>query len=76
MIKINDYEIALDKPTYFIADIAANHDKDLRRAKKLIELAHSSGANAVKLVLPNVAGLFSRYSAAISPLRIAAPISA
>ncbi len=31
-------EIALDRPTYFIADIAANHDGDLARAKDLIAL--------------------------------------
>lgn len=34
--------------TYFIADIAANHDGDLNRAKKLCELAKSSGADAAK----------------------------
>jgi N-acetylneuraminate synthase len=48
MIRINHTEISNDKPTYFIADIAANHDKDLFRAKKLIELALIAGANAVK----------------------------
>ena len=36
------------EPTYFIADIAANHDGDLRRAKKLIELAKEAGADAAK----------------------------
>jgi sialic acid synthase SpsE len=35
-------------PTYFIADIAANHDGSLERAKKLIALAAKSGANAAK----------------------------
>ena len=35
-------------PTYFIADIAANHDGSLSRAVKLIELAAKHGANAVK----------------------------
>ena len=34
--------------TYFIADIAANHDGNLKRAKKLIRLAAKSGANAAK----------------------------
>lgn len=48
MIRINNTEIDSDKPTYFIADIAANHDKDLFRAKELIELALIAGANAVK----------------------------
>ena len=34
--------------TYFIADIAANHDGNLSRAKQLIELAKESGADAAK----------------------------
>ncbi len=37
-----------DEPVYFIADIAANHDGDLVRAKRLIEMAHEAGANAAK----------------------------
>jgi len=36
------------KKTYFIADIAANHDGDLNRAKHLCLLAKQSGANAAK----------------------------
>jgi sialic acid synthase SpsE len=35
-------------PTYFIADIAANHDGDLERAKALIRLAAEAGADAAK----------------------------
>jgi sialic acid synthase SpsE len=35
-------------PTYFIADIAANHDGDLQRALDLIRLAAEAGADAVK----------------------------
>ena len=35
-------------PTYFIADIAANHDGSLERAKYLIKLAQEAGADAVK----------------------------
>jgi N-acetylneuraminate synthase len=37
-----------DSPSYFIADVAANHDGSLDRAKKLIRLAAESGANAAK----------------------------
>lgn len=37
-----------DSKSYFIADIAANHDGSLIRAKKLIELAAKAGANAAK----------------------------
>lgn len=35
-------------PTYFIADIAANHDGDLERAVALIHLAAAAGADAAK----------------------------
>jgi sialic acid synthase SpsE len=37
-----------DNPTYFIADIAANHDGDLERAVALIHLAAEAGADAAK----------------------------
>lgn len=47
-ISIAGRRIALDAPTYFIADIASNHDGDLNRAKNLIRLAHEAGADAVK----------------------------
>lgn len=33
---------------YFIADIAANHDGDIQRAYKLIELAKEAGADCAK----------------------------
>ena len=47
-IKIADRLIGRDHPTYFIADIAANHDGDLERAKMLIRLAKEAGADAAK----------------------------
>jgi len=48
MIKINNTIIANNSQTYFIADIAANHDSSLGRAKELIYLAAESGADAAK----------------------------
>ena len=47
-IKIGKRKIGIDRPTYFIADIAANHDGSLTRAKKLIDLAKKAGADAAK----------------------------
>lgn len=47
-IKILDRKIGLDYPTYFIADIAANHDGDLDRAIELIRLASEVGADGAK----------------------------
>lgn len=40
--------ISKSSPTYFIADIAANHDHSLKRATELIKLAADAGANAAK----------------------------
>ena len=48
VLEINEKKIGRDYPTYFIADIAANHDGDLERAKNLIFLAAESGASAAK----------------------------
>ncbi len=47
-MKILEREISKNSPTYFIADIGANHDGDLNRAKDLIYLAAEAGADAAK----------------------------
>ena len=47
-IKTDFFTISKDSPTYFIADVAANHDGSLARAKKLIRLSAKAGANAAK----------------------------
>lgn len=47
-IRIEDRLIGPSHPTYFIADISANHDGDLERAKALIHLCAESGADAAK----------------------------
>jgi len=45
---IDGRRVGSDDPVYFIADIAANHDGDLSRAKDLIYLAKEAGADAAK----------------------------
>jgi sialic acid synthase SpsE len=47
-IQIGPHKLGENHPTYFIADISANHDGDLERAKQLIRLAKEAGANAAK----------------------------
>lgn len=47
-LQIHDTKVGYDCPTYFIADIAANHDGDIGRAKELIYMASEAGANAAK----------------------------
>lgn len=49
MTKLNlDINRSVASPTYFIADIAANHDGSLERAIELIKLAAEAGADAAK----------------------------
>lgn len=48
VLQIRNTKIGPGYKTYFIADIAANHDGDLSRAKDLIYLAAESGADAAK----------------------------
>ena len=45
---IGENKIGFDAPLYFIADVAANHDGDLERAKDLIYLSAEAGADAAK----------------------------
>lgn len=47
-VKIQGNLIGQGHPTYFIADIAANHDNDLERAKDLIFMCAEAGAQAAK----------------------------
>ena len=47
-IKIGSKKVGLNFPTYFIADIAANHDGSLNKAIDLIYSCAEAGANAAK----------------------------
>jgi sialic acid synthase SpsE len=48
VIKVAQREISLTSPSYFIADIASNHDGSLSRARDLIWLAKEAGADCAK----------------------------
>jgi N-acetylneuraminate synthase len=60
-IQIGIHSIGENKPTYFIADIGANHDGDLERAKLLIRLAKQAGADAAKFQNFRAPGIVSDY---------------
>ena len=47
-MKIQNKKIGINNPTFFIADIAANHDGNLNKAIDLINLCAESGADAAK----------------------------
>ena len=45
-LQIGSHRLGEGHPTFFIADISANHDGDLERAKLLIRMAKEAGADA------------------------------
>ena len=47
-VDLNGTEVGLGQPTFLIAEIGQNHNGDIDVAKKLIDVAARSGANAVK----------------------------
>lgn len=47
-VSFGDRRISATDPSYFIADIAANHDGELARAKELIWRAKEAGADCAK----------------------------
>lgn len=59
--KLGDRLIGSDQPTYFIADIAANHDGDLSRALELMTLAKEAGADCAKFQHFQAAHIVSDY---------------
>lgn len=48
IFSIGNSTISKESKTYFIADIAANHDGDIEKAKELIYMAKDAGADAAK----------------------------
>lgn len=47
-LKLGKKHVGWEHPTYFVADISANHDGDLERAKLLVQLCAKAGADAAK----------------------------
>jgi sialic acid synthase SpsE len=58
---VGRHRLGPDRPTYFIADIAANHDGDLQRAVDLIHLCAEAGADAAKFQNFRVETIVSDY---------------
>ena len=59
--RIGDRAVGPQEPTYFIADIAANHDGSLDRALELITLAKAAGADCAKFQHFRAAHIVSDY---------------
>jgi len=48
-MKINNREIGPNFPPYVVAEMSANHNRDINNAYKIIDVAKRAGANAVKI---------------------------
>lgn len=48
-ISINSHTISNNSPAYIVAEMSANHNMDLERAKDIIKAAADAGADAIKL---------------------------
>ncbi|WP_349364649.1 MAG: pseudaminic acid synthase [Roseitalea porphyridii] len=48
-MKINGRSIGPDHPPYIIAELSANHNGDIERAFRIMEIARDSGADALKI---------------------------
>ena len=65
-VKIGNKKIGEDHPTYIIAEIGSNHDRNFKIAKKLIDIAADAGADAVKFQSFKAEKLFSKKTPKIS----------
>ena len=59
-VKIGKKVIGDGQPCYIIAEAGANHNRDMRIAKKLIEMAAEAGADAVKFQTYSAETLYSK----------------
>ena len=59
-IEIDGVLIGCDEPCYIIAEIGINHNGDIKLAKKLIDAAIESGANAVKFQKRNLESIYQK----------------
>jgi len=60
-LAIGNSYVGINHPTYFVADIAANHDNELSRALDLIEQCAQAGANAAKFQNFNASTIVSDH---------------
>ena len=61
-IKIGNKSVGEGEPTFIIAEAGSNHDGKLEQAKKLIDIAAESGADAVKFQAFKADKLFNKVT--------------
>ena len=69
-VKIGNKIIGGNNPTYIIAEIGANHNRDIKIAKKLIDLAAEAKVDAVKFQTYKAETLYSKKAPKFSKDKI------
>lgn len=67
-IKIGKNVIGEGAPCFVIAEVGSNHNRNLKTAKKLIEVARDAGVDAVKFQTYSAETLYSKYTPRISEM--------
>jgi N,N'-diacetyllegionaminate synthase len=68
-VKIGDTWVGKGEPVFIIAEAGANHDRKLKQAKQLIDVAVEAGADAVKFQVYSAETLYSRKTPQFSYLK-------
>ena len=63
-IKIGNTEIGAGQPVYIVGEIGINHNGDIKVVKKLVDIAASTGLNAVKFQIVKLNAIAAINSAA------------
>lgn len=59
-VKIGNFTVSKHSPTFIIAEIGINHNGSIELAKKMIDIAHAAGCNAVKFQKRTVDKVYSK----------------
>ncbi|MFB3883665.1 MAG: pseudaminic acid synthase [Thermodesulfobacteriota bacterium] len=67
-LELDGQIVGMGYPSYIIAEVGSNHNKELDTAKRLIDVAKQSGCNAVKFQSYTAEGIYSVYTPRISEM--------
>ena len=68
-IQVGRHRIGPGEPVFIIAEVGSNHNRSLRLARELIDVAAAAGADAVKFQTYSADALYSRYTPGLGYLR-------
>jgi len=68
-IRIGDKIVGHDEPCFIIAEAGSNHNGSLEQARKMIDVAAESGADAIKFQIFKAESLYSKYTPEFSYLK-------